>query len=240
MAHLDILNHPIVKSLLRITTGGLLAFALYQLALNFATSDCRTIQINMRDEGLWMIARLIFCATLAAILGAPSALIAVVAGILTGPIVGAPLTSLAISAGSLVMWAVGHFIFRGGRLPEFAEGSIESANWYQRMMRDRAISGFNWTAVHGLTAPIPYPYFGLLVGAKVRHLTPQSFLAGIFAGSILNVAGYTLAGASIGCAVVNHASGYEVSQYRALMVVSCLILILLSRLQSSIERNLPA
>ena len=107
-------------------------------------------------------------------------------------------------------------------------------------MKDRAASGLNWTAIHGITTPLPYSYFSFIVAADVPHLSLFSLTAGVFVGSVLYIAGYTLAGASIGCAVINHAIGIPFDQYRTLTVVSCLILMLLSRLQFSLQERSQA
>ena len=150
---------------------------------------------------------------------------------------GAPLASLAVTIGSLFLWGVGRLGYSKTRLPEFLDQRLEQSEWFKNMMNDRSTSGFQWTALHGLLATLPYPFVSFLIGAKIPHLNSQSFIAGIFAGSILQVAGYSLAGASIGCAVINHAVGVGFEQYRTLMVVSCLILVLLARLQNSISKT---
>jgi uncharacterized membrane protein YdjX (TVP38/TMEM64 family) len=230
-------SSPLFQSIVRLGTGIFLAFVFYHLAQNFATSDCRDMQINLQERGYIVLGQLLLVATIVSMLGVPATLIAVLTGTLTGPLVGAPLASAAITISSLLLWGAGRVGFSKRRLPEFIDQRLDKSIWFKNMMNDRAASGFQWTALHGLLAPIPYPFVSFLIGAKVRHLNPQSFIAGIFAGSILQVAGYSLAGASIGCAVINHAVGVSFEQYRTLMVVSCLILILLARLQNTINKN---
>ena len=227
-------QNPTVQGFARIILGVALAFVLYQLALNFATRDCQAIHQEIMLQGPWTIVKLLALCTAASIIGIPAILIAITVGVLTGPFLGAPLTSLAITLSSVFLWIITRYAFPNGMLPNFIEKNLHGA-WYDQMMSDRTISGFHWTATHGMTAPIPYAFFAGIAGAKVRHLNFQSLIAGIFAGSILQVAGYSLAGASIGCAVINHALGLSINQYRALIAVSCVILILLSRLQSSMK-----
>jgi uncharacterized membrane protein YdjX (TVP38/TMEM64 family) len=230
-------SSPLFQSIVRLGTGIILAFIFYHLAQNFATSDCREMQSSLRERGPVLLGQTIIAATMGSILGVPAALIAVITGTLTGPLVGAPLASFAVTIGSLLLWGLGRLAFSQRRLPEFIDERLNKSTWYKNMMNDRAASGFQWTALHGLLAPLPYPLVSFLIGAKVRHLNPQSFVAGIFMGSILQVAGYSLAGASIGCAVINHAIGEGFEQYQTLMVVSCLILIMLARLQNSLVSN---
>ena len=230
-------SSPLFQSTVRLGTGILLAFVFYHLAQNFATSDCREMQLSLQERGPIFLAQLLLAATIISILGVPATLIAVLSGTLTGPLVGAPLASLAVTIGSLFLWGVGRLGYSKTRLPEFLNQRLEQSEWFKNMMNDRSTSGFQWTALHGLLAPFPYPFVSFLIGAKIPHLNSQSFIAGIFAGSILQVAGYSLAGASIGCAVINHAVGVGFEQYRTLMVVSCLILVLLARLQNSINKT---
>ena len=237
MLRLSLSNRPNYRSLIRIMTGVVLALLLYHLAINFATTDCTAIQSQLRDGGPRMLGRLLLAGTLAALLGFPASLIAVSLGILTGPFVGIPLTSISISLGSLVLWGIGRTAFKTKTLPQVLDRYLDRQTWFQNMMNQRPGTGYNWTAIQSLVAPIPYPIFGFITGARIRHLTIRSFLAGIFASSLLQSAGYSLAGSSIGCAVVNQALGYSIAPYRLLIVLSCLILVVLSRVQSILSEK---
>lgn len=227
---------PLFQGFARLASGILIAFVLYHLALNYATRDCQSIHQNLQEQGPWVMVILLAVLTVFSFFGVPATIIAIGAGVLMGPIVGAPLTSLAVALSSIAAWSISRNLFRSGKLPTFVELKLNS-DWYERMMNDRADSGFHWVTSHAMTSPLPYSFFAGVVGAKVRHLTLPSLIAAIFLSSILHVAGYSLAGASIGCAVINHALGLSIDQYRTLMAVSCLLLVLLSRLQSTIARK---
>jgi uncharacterized membrane protein YdjX (TVP38/TMEM64 family) len=235
---MHLVNRQSTRSLLRVALGVTLAFVLYHLATNFASTDCGSIQSQLREGGPRMLGRVLLTGTIAAAIGMPASLIAVTAGVVTGPFIGAPLTSISVALASLALWGLGRLLNRRNRLPGSLDRLLENSAWFQSMMDKRPESGFHWTAVQGLVAPVPYPYFGFIAGAKVPHLNAQSFLTGVFASSIIHSAGYSLAGASIGCAVVNQAVGFSIDAYRHLIIVSCLILILLSKIQSTItEKN---
>lgn len=238
MPRLSVNDRPSYQSLLRIGTGVAIAFLLYHLAINFATADCASLQSQLRQGGPRMLGRLLLVGTLAALVGVPSSVIAVASGVLTGPFIGIPITSISIAVGSIISWAIGRLYIKDRGLPKVFDDYLENKVWFQHMMNQRPETGYNWTAVQGLVAPVPYPFFGLIVATKVPHLNFRSFLAGIFASSLLHSAGYSLAGASIGCAVVNQALGFSIEPYRTLIVITCLILVVLSWIQSLISEKI--
>jgi uncharacterized membrane protein YdjX (TVP38/TMEM64 family) len=222
----------IVKSTLRLATGITFAFLIYQLALKFATGDCASIQSEIRANGPSMMLVLLGSGSFFALVGFPAALIAAVAGLLMGPISGASLASTALVVGSLIAWTIARSAFKNGVFPPIIEKRLHGA-WYENMMEERTSSGFHWVLSNAINCPLPFSFFAALVGAKVRHLNLQSLIAGIFASTFFYVAAYALTGASIGCAVINHANGFDVSQYRNMMIVSCILLIALAQIQSN-------
>lgn len=233
-------HFPIFHQISRLVTGGLFATLLYYIASEYATTDCQTTQLNILQGGPDVAIKLFLALLLLASIGVPAAVIGVIAGILTGPFVGAPFASLTVVCSSLVLSSLGRLFAYTGHLPSSIHDRWQSSPWFQSMMKDRAASGLNWTALHGLTTPLPYSYFSFIVATAVPHLSLLSLTAGVFVGSVLYIAGYTLAGASIGCAVINHAIGVPFDQYRTLTVVSCLILLLLSKLQFSLQERSQA
>jgi Na+/phosphate symporter len=104
-------------------------------------------------------------------------------------------------------------------------------------MKQRSTTGFHWTITNAMNAPLSYPIFSFIVGMLIPHLTITSLISGVFAASVLYVAGYALAGGSIGCAVVNHALGLPYEQYKTMMLFSCGILLLLSKLQAHLAQK---
>ncbi len=238
MASHGIFSRVALKSMLRVVAGVVIAVLLYQIAQNFAISDCGELQLATRKGGVVALVKILLGGSLLAIVGAPSALVAILAGLLTGPIIGAPISSMALVIASVFWWSLGHFFFQDGLSPASFDARIEKSPWYVNMMRQNSNSGFHWTIIHGFIKPVPYALLGLIVGSKVRHLSFLSYISGIFIGSIILLAGYCLAGASIGCAVVNHAQGYDFAQYKLPMLISCMILALISRIQSIAEERL--
>lgn len=233
MSFQSYLKHPLTRNMGRFIVGLGLAVLLYQFALHFATADCQTLHQELKFRGPKMLFILILGLTGSSFIGLPLSIVAMSAGVLTGPMLGGPLTSISLSIAVTIAWHIGKYFFRSGNLPPGIARQLESS-WYKSMMDDHSISGFHWTATHSQRSQIPFSCFAALVGAKVPHLSLPSFVAGIFVGSVIQVAGYSLAGASIGCAVINHALGLDISEYRTLIVVSCLILILLTRYQSKL------
>jgi uncharacterized membrane protein YdjX (TVP38/TMEM64 family) len=228
-------NHKNIFGAARLAIGILLAYVLYQAALNFATTDCREIQTSFQLAGPTMALRLVFAATLAAAAGVPAAIIAVIGGVLTGPFMGVAISSFGLTAASTLFWVAGRYFYKGPVITQTIDRKISASGSYQAMMADKSISGFHWTAINSFCSVFPFPLFALIAGQKIPHLSFQSLITGLFAGSIALVAGYTLAGASIGCSLINFAQGVEFSGYRTLMIISCLILALTSRIQSQLD-----
>ena len=226
-----------LKSMMRVFIGLIFAVALYQLAKSYATSDCAQLQTDIRRGGSVALQKIALVSSLLALAGAPAAVVAVFLGIFIGPIAGAPMSSLAIAVGAGFWWLIGHFCLPHGLMPVPLDNYVEERPWYGNLMRQNAKSAFHWTVRNGFVAPIPFAVLGLVVGAKIRHMNFLSFITGVFISSIALLMGYSLAGASIGCAVINHAQGYDFGQYKSLMLLSCVILTLLSKIQAIVEER---
>jgi uncharacterized membrane protein YdjX (TVP38/TMEM64 family) len=223
--------------MVRVLAGVILAFGLYQFARGYATADCMQMQTNIRQGGLHSLVFVLMAGTVMALLGAPAAIVAVFSGVCLGPMAGAPMSSLALTLGAGLWWMVGHWLLPHGLRPLSMDQYIEDRSWYQDLMRQKAKTAFHWTVRNGFIAPIPFAVLGLVVGSKIRHMNFRSFMTGVFMSSFVLLLGYCLAGASIGCAVINHAQGYDFSQYKTLMILSCVILALLSKAQTIIQER---
>ena len=226
---------PIISHLLRVLSGVSLGFILYYAAARFATYDCQTMQLTVRSGGLANVLALLAGLILLLMVGIPSAVIGIISGMLAGPILGAPIASASIVVTSLALWLAGKTLASYSKVPLFLTQKTDSSPWLQHALNQRSKSGFHWIVAHGVNAPMSYPYFSFIIGTQIPHMTFLSVASGIFAGSVLYLAGYALAGASIGCAVINHAIGTSFEQYKPLMLVSCLILLMLSRVQATFD-----
>jgi len=225
------------RHFLRVVGGVALGFCIYYVAYNYASVDCQTMQSANLAAGAnaaWKITSLLI---LIASLGVPSAICGVVAGLMLGPTIGGPLASLAIVIASSLFWAIGHFAGKNNGLKSATEALLASRSWFYEAMKQRSATGFHWTVANAINAPLSYPFFSFIVGMQVPHLTFFSMISGVFAASVLHVAGYALAGGSIGCAVVNHALGLPFEPYKTMMLVSCAILLLLSKLQAYMDQK---
>jgi uncharacterized membrane protein YdjX (TVP38/TMEM64 family) len=230
------LPHQNMKSTMRIIVGILLATVLYQFAKSYATSECSGLQSAVARDPKTLIQLSIIAGSMA-FAGTPAAIVAVFLGIFMGPVIGAPIGSMAITMSAGLWWLIGHFALPHGFKPQKLDQHLESQSWYTNLMRQNAQSGFHWTAHHGFVSNIPFSVLSVIVGAKVRHMSFVSFITGVFIASLAVLIGYCLAGASIGCAVINHAQGYDFSHYQTPMLVSCVILVLLSKTQSIVEER---
>lgn len=225
------------KQLLRIISGVALGFCIYYLAYHYASVDCETIQNTNRSGGFYSALKIIAVLVTTASLGIPSAISGLVAGLLLGPEVGGPMASLSVVISSAISWAVGRLVRKNKNLKSALEGRLATQDWFNQAMEKRSTTGFQWTIAISMSAPVPYPFFSFVGGALIPHLTFSSMIAGIFMASVLHIAGYALAGGSIGCAVVNHALGLSFAQYKTMMLISCGTLLLLSKLQISISQR---
>lgn len=228
-------NQETIIRLIRLTFGVALGVIFYKLALVYATVDCQTMQDSIRASGhtgaLKILLGLIFLSSL----GVPAAISGLIAGLLFGSAVGGPFASLAVLVSSVLLWLIGKQIRNLPWTQSFVEQQMASQAWFQNAMNQHSTSGFHWVASQGIIAKAPLPIFSFMIGAAVKHLAPASFLAGIFAASVLYIAGYALAGASIGCAVVNHALDVSFEQYKTLTIISCIALLILSKAQSYVQ-----
>jgi uncharacterized membrane protein YdjX (TVP38/TMEM64 family) len=193
------------------------------------------MQAEFRLGGPLSIARLVSISFAAAFIGIPSSVIAVIAGLLVGPIMGASTTSFALTLASGLSWSIGRYLYKGPLINSSVDGLMTENSTYKSMMSDRSTSGFHWTAFNSFCSVMPFPLFAFIAGQRIQHLSFQSMITGVFAGSLTLVAGYALAGASIGCSLINYAQGIAFTKYNTLMVISCLILAIIARLQSQIE-----
>lgn len=208
-----------------------LAFIIYQLALNFATGDCSSLQQDMRAQGPLALSLFLLIATLLAAAGLPTAILSALGGILFGSFPGGSLVSVAICIASISAWALARTLWSNGMFPSAIENRLKK-QWFEDMMNDRTDSGFHWVMKSANRCPLPFPYFCAIVGVKVQHLNLIPIIAGLFASSFIHVAAYSLAGGSIGCAVMNHALGLDISEFRPAIIASCLILMLLAQIDS--------
>jgi uncharacterized membrane protein YdjX (TVP38/TMEM64 family) len=228
-------NQETIIRLIRIAFGVALGVVFYKLALVYATVDCQTIQDSVRGSGHTGALKILLGLIVLSSLGVPAAISGLIAGLIFGPVVGGPFASLAILISSVLLWLIGKQIRNMPWTHSFIEQQMASQAWFQNAMNQHSTSGFHWVASQGIIAKAPLPIFALMIGATVKHLAPASFLAGIFAASVLYIAGYALAGASIGCAVVNHALGLSFDQYKTLTIISCMTLLILSKAQSYVQ-----
>lgn len=167
----------------------------------------------------------------------PTSIIAIFAGIFIGPATGAPIVSAGVVLASATMFYLGRIFCKNKNLPPQLDHLIVQSRWFNVMMEDRATSSFHWCAKYSLLSPVPYAFFSLLVGSKINHLKANSLVSGVFVGSLLHIAGYTLAGAGIGCALINHAIGKATKPFSWLVLISCIILLLLSRYQQNLQKK---
>lgn len=226
-----------ITGTLRVFTGIALAFLTYQAALYFATGDCASLQVGLREKGPIALGAFLSVAALLTITGIPIAVISAAAGMLLGPISGGSVASTAVSVASITSWYLARKLYMDRDLPALLEQSVTKP-WFNKIMNEKTQSGFHWVTKSASICPLPFPYFSALLGVKVRHLSGPAIVAGVFVSSFLHVAAYSLAGGSIGCAVMNHAVGVDISQYKFSIIVSCVFLILLARMdRSPPERN---
>jgi uncharacterized membrane protein YdjX (TVP38/TMEM64 family) len=223
--------------ILRVVGGVALGFLIYYAAYHYASVDCHTMQTINLSAGRHTVAKIAALLIIIASLGIPSAISGIVAGLLLGPTVGGPLASLSIVIASCIFWILGHLAGRNPSLKSSVEGLLSARHWFHEAMKQRSTTGFHWTIANALNAPLSYPFFSFIVGMLIPHLSITSMISGVFAASVLYVAGYALAGGSIGCAVVNHALGLPYDQYRTMMLFSCGILLLLSKLQAHLAQR---
>lgn len=228
-------NQETIIRLIRIVCGVALGVVFYKLALVYATVDCQTMQDSLRGSGHTGALKILLGLIVLSSLGVPAAISGLIAGLIFGPAVGGPFASLAILMSSALLWLIGKQIRNMPWTQNFIEQQMASQAWFQNAMNQHSTSGFHWVASQGIIAKAPLPVFALMIGVTVKHLAPASFLAGIFAASVLYIAGYALAGGSIGCAVINHALGVSFDQYKNLTIISCIALLILSKAQSYVQ-----
>jgi uncharacterized membrane protein YdjX (TVP38/TMEM64 family) len=224
------------RGFIRLISGFMIALGIYYASITYASVDCHSLQMTNQSGGITSAIKITLLLALISVFGAPSTITGIIAGLLLGPAIGAPLASLAIVLASMVFWGIGCLFRDKFEVKNGIESRLLKQRWFNSIMMKKSNSSFHWTLSSSMIVPISYPVFALICGMLVPHLTFISTITGIFAASVFHVAGYALAGGSIGCAVMNHALGLSFENYKIMMFISCFILLLLSRLQSHFEK----
>ncbi len=228
-------NQETIIRLIRLAFGLVLGVTLYKVALMYASVDCQTMQDSVRNSGYRGALKILIGLFTLSSLGVPAAIAGLLGGLFLGPALGGPFASLAVLISSVCLWLLGKKIQNISWANSIIERHLTSQAWFQRAMELHSTSGFHWLTSQGIIAKVPLPIFALMIGARVKHLTTTSFVAGIFAASVFYSAGYALAGASIGCSVINHALGVSFDQYKTLTLISCILLLILSKVQTYVQ-----
>jgi hypothetical protein len=76
------------------------------------------------------------------------------------------------------------------------------------------------------------PKFAALIGERIAHLNLSSLMVGIFWSALPTTFAYSVAGASIGCSIVDSGLGLATSSYRSMIILSCALLAVVSTLPS--------
>lgn len=226
-----------LQKFVRLLAGLGLGVSVYYVAQSFASVDCQAIQAANRAGGLRSVVSFIGLMTLLISLGVPAAIIGTLAGLLLSPPIGAPLASFSVVLATAVFWGLGRLTHLSPALKKRFLSRLENMKWFNEMMDNKASSGFHWTVSASLNSPISYPLFAFFAGLTVSHLRFAALITGIFASSALYIAGYALAGGSIGCGVVNHAINQPFEQYKPMMLLSCALLLMLSKAQSALQQK---
>lgn len=224
------------RTILRLLAGLGLGVCVYYVAQRFSSVDCQAMQAANRTGGGLSAFSFLFLFTLLISLGAPAAILGTIAGLLLSPPIGAPLASLAVVLASTIFWGLGRLSHLSPKLKQFFGDKLLHRKWFSRIMENKASTGFHWTISTSINSTLSYPLFAFISGFAIPHLKFPSLITGIFASSALYIAGYALAGGSIGCGVVNHAISHPFEQYKPMMLLSCVLLFLLSKAQSSLQQ----
>lgn len=178
-----------------------------------------------------MLLRLIGGSALLILCGLPLAVCALVAGFITTPLTGAGIVSAAAAFSFAIAFVAGRISGNESAMLMKFERWATGRLWYTDMLSSSTGSGLSWTMQQMNRVPIPLTWFSAYCGATIKHLSLPSFIAGSFASTVIVVFAYSLAGGSIGCAILDAARGLSTKAYLLPVICSTLAIVLASKLQ---------
>lgn len=216
---------------IRFALGAVIATLLYYTTQKYVTMDCQTIHLNVHNGGIATLGRIVLGIATMILLGFPIAGVALLAGIVTTPLVGAALTSFASAMAFAFFFLLGRLIGRDHPIVRSFEGWASQKIWFSDMHSSHSTSGIGWTAEQSAQSPLPTAWFSAYCGAVIRHLTLPSLIAGTFVSTSVVVLSYSFAGSYIGCAVIDRSLDLPIRPYLAPAVLSGILLLISSRLR---------
>lgn len=221
--------------IIRITSGIALAGLFYYLASISPLQDCATLRFTIHSGGLLTLGRILIALIAATLIGVPMPIAALTAGMLTDPMTGSALVSLALVLITLGAYTCGRVLGRQNSLTQSFERWAFGRLWFTDLMAARAQSGLHWASEFVYRSPIPPVIFAAFCGAAVRHLTLIELIAGVFLSFIAVIVGYAVAGSSVGCAVLDYSHGLPTTNYILPIILSMILLIIISKIRPRIS-----
>lgn len=219
----------------RVGAGIALAGLFYYLASISPIQDCATLHFVVRSGGLPTLGRILLALAAATLIGVPMPLAALTAGLLTNPLVGSALASLALVTTSTGCYLFGKMVGRTHPLIRSFERWATGRLWFTDLMAARAQSGLHWASEFVYKSPIPTSIFAGFCGAAIVHLELTELIVGIFLSFISVIVGYAVAGSSIGCAIVDYTHDLPTTDYIFPMMLSIILLLIISKIRPRIS-----
>lgn len=221
--------------LFRFCVGTAIAAASYYFVSISSLQDCSTLRLTVHNGGILALGRIALALFAATLIGIPTPIAAVCAGILTNPMTGSALTSFAFITALAVSFGFGRIVGRNHPLVRRFERWASGRLWFSDLMAARAQSGLHWASEFIYRTPIPPTLLAAFCGASIKHLQLVELLAGGFLSVIAVIVAYSLAGGTIGCALLDYTHGFPTEDYILPIILSALALIIVSKLRPRIS-----
>ena len=219
----------------RIIAGIALAGVFYYLASISPIQDCATLHVQVHNGGLLTLGRIVLALFAGILIGIPMPIAALAAGILTNPLTGSALASLALVAAVTGGYLSGRLLGRQSPILQSFERWAAGRLWFTDLMAARAQSGLHWASEFVYKSPIPPVVFAGFCGAAIQHLALVELIVGIFLSFISVIVGYAVAGSTVGCAVLDYSHDMPTMGYVLPMILSIILLLIISKLRPRIS-----
>lgn len=221
--------------LLRLAMGVLFAIVAYYATIFSPIPDCSTLRLTVHSGGILALARIVLALFAAILIGIPTPIAAVVAGLLTTPFTGSAITSLALILALVIAFSIGRLLGKQNQMIVRFEHWASGRLWFTDLIATRAQSGLHWASEFIYKTPLPPTLFAAFCGAVISHMQLVELIAGAFLSFIAVIVAYSLAGGTIGCAFLDYTHGFPTTDHILPIIISIIALVIVYKLRSRIS-----
>ncbi len=207
----------------RIIAAFILGTLFFWLASSQVQMDCKTLHVKVYNGGPQLLGTILIVTAFACLVGLPFAVLSMICGLLTTPLTGSSIASLALVLSSLLLYLMFRFINESNPMIQKLESVLSRSQWHKSFRSSVSNNGTEWYYEQCLSSPLPFGWLAAYCGSLVKHLSPSAMLSGLFLATIAPAIGYSFAGSVIGCALIDRAQGHDVTRYAIPALISAVL-----------------